>query len=943
MPPSSPNLPKSLTAADQQAWASCQACWVQNRQRLPECAKIAASEWQKFFDITDTDVMSKKVTLVGSSLTCLCSLIVNAQHILEEECKPCPYKLISGLASETFVYASVLQCNSNGKSKIVMDYKPPVNATTTKPTTTKQTPTSVTIQTISTSVEPTTPPKSIPVNNNSNVGDSSSSSQNTDSSASSNGGSGSGIGGSGISVSAATYPQINGVHAIFVAVIVAVILLILCLDRLKQDDFRKLLQTPRPGEAPVKGSLGSAISKHRIAPPATPKVTFADIPASRPKKTHFRKPIDATTDFETTETNKYRDRAAERRKGANPDYQETEQILKALNKSETLEAKTIYEQSKYLGGDTEHTHLVKGLDFALLAKVRNELDQEGSGSGTSASEKDDELEAVLRRLKEETEEKPRINSRLAQNIYDFAVIDAKKKPPKVNELFIAGRMAYIFELADEMGDYGDPFAIPTTVIRSKADINDINAEDKTTNDLVIEKISQPEEVRMVRFAAIDDSEDIFAEAGRDYESASVEEKLKTKDEEEESDEDTGFVGPLFPAAAGKSKLENEFNKPNYFDDYSQQQDEEDKIDIDKNNKPIDYLIEQASIGIKDTHLKKKLVSHDSYEGDYSTYGLGMSSTISGTRESAYESGHSDSDSDGTRAEHTIRDQGVTKNKKAQLSRWDFDTEEEWQEYKDNVTAMPKSAFQFGVKTGDGRKTRRSGKELTEKQKIDRDWQKIKSYKQQEKRWPNKGRHILVNWSDETVLVYQAYRPSIADYAIQNQKLGGPDFSITRMTWIKTNFTWMMHRSKWATKVNQERILGIHIKHSGFLEILRAAVSSTFGHSFGVYENEEEWKQTVKQSDVIFQWDPDYNLDDKKLQRRAIQLGIRGEMLNRFLDDFVVRIEDMTPFVRETFQEKLRIDGEGGDTGDLCTVVERPYFPLSEDVKSRLGVNECIVE
>ena len=27
------------------------------------------------------------------------------------------------------------------------------------------------------------------------------------------------------------------------------------------------------------------------------------------------------------------------------------------------------EESKFLGGDLEHTHLVKGLDFALLQKV----------------------------------------------------------------------------------------------------------------------------------------------------------------------------------------------------------------------------------------------------------------------------------------------------------------------------------------------------------------------------------------------------------------------------------------------------------------------------------------------------------------------------------------------------------------------------------------------
>merc|ERR1719311_158313 len=32
------------------------------------------------------------------------------------------------------------------------------------------------------------------------------------------------------------------------------------------------------------------------------------------------------------------------------------------------------EESKYLGGDASHTHLVKGLDFALLSKVRNEVE-----------------------------------------------------------------------------------------------------------------------------------------------------------------------------------------------------------------------------------------------------------------------------------------------------------------------------------------------------------------------------------------------------------------------------------------------------------------------------------------------------------------------------------------------------------------------------------------
>src|SRR5947207_15890513 len=93
------------------------------------------------------------------------------------------------------------------------------------------------------------------------------------------------------------------------------------------------------------------------------------------------------TSEDKSSDSKYRDRAAERRTGANQEYHETEQILKALNNSETLEAKLVYEQSKYLGGDTEHTHLVKGLDFALLNKVRNEI-QKGD-------DQDEELEYTL--------------------------------------------------------------------------------------------------------------------------------------------------------------------------------------------------------------------------------------------------------------------------------------------------------------------------------------------------------------------------------------------------------------------------------------------------------------------------------------------------------------------------------------------------------------------
>lgn len=415
---------------------------------------------------------------------------------------------------------------------------------------------------------------------------------------------------------------------------------------------------------------------------------------------------------------KYRDRAAERRTGANPDYQETEQILKALNNSETLEAKLVYEQSKYLGGDTEHTHLVKGLDFALLNKVRNEIHKD--------DQNDEELERTLERIKEETQEMPKITKKIAQNIYEMAVVNAKKKPPKINELFVAGRMAYIFELADENGFYGDPFAIPTTVIRSKADIVDSTGTDKSTNDLVIEKISrvmayvrkggrdgsgevkdkklrkrlkekQPEIIAPVKYAAIDESEDIFEDAGRDYNAVPDEPEENKKDDEP-------IIGPVYgPSRPPTQSVEVETSK-NYFKT-SQMDNDEDTMDIDEEtpkNEDLKSLINQvaSASGIKQTEeivkssevtdnnksstksegIKKRLYEVDSYDGDYSTYGLGLSSLgDGGTRKNAYDSGHEDSDSEGE--VHTIRDQGVAKNKKAQLSRWDFDTEEEWLSYK----------------------------------------------------------------------------------------------------------------------------------------------------------------------------------------------------------------------------------------------------------------------
>ena len=73
---------------------------------------------------------------------------------------------------------------------------------------------------------------------------------------------------------------------------------------------------------------------------------------------------------------------------------------------------------------------------------------------------------------------------------------------------------------------------------------------------------------------------------------------------------------------------------------------------------------------------------------------------------------------------------------------------------------------------------------------------------QSQRWPASGKVILAHFDETSVVVYQAFNARIAAWAVEHQRFGGPDWSPTRMTWIKTNFLWMMYRCGWATKVGR---------------------------------------------------------------------------------------------------------------------------------------------
>ncbi|MGZ0165709.1 MAG: DUF4291 domain-containing protein [Planctomycetales bacterium] len=190
------------------------------------------------------------------------------------------------------------------------------------------------------------------------------------------------------------------------------------------------------------------------------------------------------------------------------------------------------------------------------------------------------------------------------------------------------------------------------------------------------------------------------------------------------------------------------------------------------------------------------------------------------------------------------------------------------------------------------------------------------YLDQEKRWPSSGRHVLACFDDETILVYQAFSPTIGHFAARNGYFGSA-FSYRRMSWIKPNFLWMMYRSNWARTSGQAVVLAIRLRREFFDSTLERAVSSSFDAS--QFATHDEWKSAVAESEVRLQWDPDHDPNGGKVERRAIQLGLRGTTLESYGKKEIVEITDMTKFVAAQ-RENVAPDR----IHELITPLERPY-------------------
>ncbi|KAK0064771.1 protein Red-like isoform X1 [Biomphalaria pfeifferi] len=548
---------------------------------------------------------------------------------------------------------------------------------------------------------------------------------------------------------------------------------------LTNEDFRKMLMTPKPSSSTSYSETVRHARKE--APVKEDEAEEEDAATRRKKKKSYYAKLKRDEEERQKELEaKYRDRARERREGHNKDYVETEVISTTADyravapDAKAIEnyaerRKQVIQASKYLGGDMEHTHLVKGLDFALLEKVRAEIQ-------TKEKEEEDLMEAVVSQPKEEEtgEEKIVFKTKLGRNIYRTLF---KTKLPYRNELFLPRRMAYVIDLEDDFAESD----VPATLIRSKADCPTLAATTTlTTNDIVINKLTQilsylrqgkreakklkkkekgkVKEDEKVRTTAVEES--LYGEIG-DYEPAFNKPKDKKDKDRKERDGKTDRERDRDRDRGRERDRDRDRNRGRERDrDRERERDRRDREkerEMEREKERSDHYretekerapkrsyfekpVEEDEVKEKTKQTASELVKsiNDRFKGyaeleeekeklkveaeknrlmklkaktDIDSY----AECYPGMMESADAIDDSDEEVDFTKM-----DQG---NKKGPVGRWDFDTAEEYSDYMSNREALPKAAFQYGVKMSDGRRTRRTGPK-DEKQKLDRELQQI---------------------------------------------------------------------------------------------------------------------------------------------------------------------------------------------------------------------------
>ena len=191
------------------------------------------------------------------------------------------------------------------------------------------------------------------------------------------------------------------------------------------------------------------------------------------------------------------------------------------------------------------------------------------------------------------------------------------------------------------------------------------------------------------------------------------------------------------------------------------------------------------------------------------------------------------------------------------------------------------------------------------------------------------RQIRALYDDKSVRVYQAYRKEVAKPALAANRFV-PPFCLSRMTWIKPSFLWMMYRSGWALKDGQQYILAVTISRRGFEWAITNSSLSHFVAS--VYDSHDAWKRRKAICPVRIQWDPERNIKLERLEHRSIQIGLGPEASEKYVNEWTIAIDDVTPLAHQIH----RLVSEGKIEAAKCLLpVEQPY-PLAQELAELIG-------
>jgi hypothetical protein len=190
--------------------------------------------------------------------------------------------------------------------------------------------------------------------------------------------------------------------------------------------------------------------------------------------------------------------------------------------------------------------------------------------------------------------------------------------------------------------------------------------------------------------------------------------------------------------------------------------------------------------------------------------------------------------------------------------------------------------------------------------------------------------IRAAYDRETITIYQAYSAAIAQPALKAQTFV-PPFSFQRMTWIKPSFLWLMERSNWGQKPQQEMILAVRIKRSGWEQALLSGVLTSYEPK--VHRSLEDWQKQFASAVVHVQWDPERSLRGADVGYDSIQVGLSRHVIQDYVQNWIVGIEDYTPLVRKLHDLIRR--GHSDKAAKLLPK-EKPY-PVSADVARKLMI------